>query len=177
MKTLRPGGFQRQAHGERPVCGRSDGRRQRHRRRRAVASGQHNHSKRHGNATRRGWQSYRITRVPRSVDGVRGDHRGLRPRAAERVLDASAGRLLAHARHARPLAFGRTPNCPSRGSPRRWSGGSVPSPGQGATSWRCRPLWQSGLAGSLDVDGRNWPVAGVPGEERWLTWRSGLYAR
>lgn len=32
--------------------------------------------------------------------------------------------------------------------------------------------WQSGLSGSLDVDGRNWPVAGVRESGLWLTWRS-----
>ncbi len=34
--------------------------------------------------------------------------------------------------------------------------------------------WQSGLAGSLDVDGRSWPVAGIRESSVWLTWRSGL---
>ena len=31
--------------------------------------------------------------------------------------------------------------------------------------------WQSGIAGSLDVDGRNWPVAGLREKGVWLTWR------
>ena len=31
--------------------------------------------------------------------------------------------------------------------------------------------WQSGLAGSLEVDGRSWPVAGVREKGVWLTWR------
>ena len=31
--------------------------------------------------------------------------------------------------------------------------------------------WQSGLVGSLDVDGKNWPVAGVRDRGMWLTWR------
>ena len=32
--------------------------------------------------------------------------------------------------------------------------------------------WQSGLSGSLAVDGRNWPVTGVRESGVWLTWRS-----
>lgn len=31
--------------------------------------------------------------------------------------------------------------------------------------------WQSGLAGSLTVDGRNWPVSGTRDRGVWLTWR------
>jgi len=31
--------------------------------------------------------------------------------------------------------------------------------------------WQSGLSGSLAVDGRSWPVAGVRESGVWLTWR------
>lgn len=40
----------------------------------------------------------------------------------------------------------------------------------GRHEFALQAAWQSGLAGSLDVDGRNWPVAGVRESGVWLTW-------
>ena len=41
----------------------------------------------------------------------------------------------------------------------------------GRHEFSIQAAWQSGLSGSLDVDGRNWPVAGVRESGLWLTWR------
>lgn len=41
----------------------------------------------------------------------------------------------------------------------------------GAHEFSIQAVWQSGLSGSLDVDGRVWPVAGVRERGVWLTWR------
>ena len=46
----------------------------------------------------------------------------------------------------------------------------------GRHEFSVQAAWQSGLSGSLDVDGRNWPVAGVRENGVWLTWR-GVEAR
>ena len=43
----------------------------------------------------------------------------------------------------------------------------------GPHEFSIQAIWQSGLSGSLDVDGRVWPVAGVRERGVWLTWRSG----
>ena len=47
----------------------------------------------------------------------------------------------------------------------------APRAGGGRHELALQAAWQSGLAGSLDVDGRNWPVAGVRERGVWLTWR------
>ena len=44
----------------------------------------------------------------------------------------------------------------------------------GRHEFALQAAWQSGVVGSLQVDGRNWPVAGVREAGAWLTWR---YAR
>ena len=41
----------------------------------------------------------------------------------------------------------------------------------GPHEFSIQAVWQSGLSGSLDVDGRVWPVAGVRERGVWLTWR------
>lgn len=40
----------------------------------------------------------------------------------------------------------------------------------GANEIALQGVWRSGLAGSLDVDGRSWPVAGIRESGVWLTW-------
>lgn len=44
----------------------------------------------------------------------------------------------------------------------------------GRHEFALQAAWQSGVVGSLKVDGRNWPLAGVREAGAWLTWR---YAR
>ena len=41
----------------------------------------------------------------------------------------------------------------------------------GPHEFSIQAVWQSGLSGSLGVDGRVWPVAGVRERGVWLTWR------
>ena len=41
----------------------------------------------------------------------------------------------------------------------------------GRHEFALQAAWQSGLAGSLDVDGRSWPVTAVRERGIWLTWR------
>ena len=47
----------------------------------------------------------------------------------------------------------------------------APREGGGRHEIALQFVWQSGLAGSLDVDGKNWPVTGVREQGVWLTWR------
>ena len=42
----------------------------------------------------------------------------------------------------------------------------------GPHEFSIQAVWQSGLSGSLGIDGRIWPVAGVRERGVWLTWRS-----
>ena len=44
----------------------------------------------------------------------------------------------------------------------------------GRHEFSIQAAWQSGLSGSLDVDGRNWPVAGVRESGVWLWRRAGI---
>ena len=80
--------------------------RQRDRYRCAVASGQPDHSKWHGNATRRGRQPDRVESVPCAIDGIGSHHCGVRPYFEARLCRPSAGRSLAHPGYARPVALG-----------------------------------------------------------------------
>ena len=41
----------------------------------------------------------------------------------------------------------------------------------GRHEFALQAAWQSGIAGSLDVDGKRWPVAGIRESGVWLTWR------
>ena len=127
----------------------------------AVASGQSNHSKWHGNAARRGREPDRIEGVPCAIDGIGCDHRGIWPYFEARLCRPSAGRSLAHARTDGRFGMNES-RFRSAGQAHRRHEVSL----QG--------VWRSGLSGSLDVDGRSWALSPRAESGVWLTWRRGV---
>ena len=129
------------------------------------------------------WQSGNFTvrsgvaAQPEGAGSLTGTRAFRAPSTVSAAITAAYGRALPHgfsahlqADHWRTLATqGRSLWQDARLTESRISSAVVKRAGR--HEFALQATWQSGLAGSLDVDGRRWPVAGVRERGVWLTWR------
>ena len=120
-----------------------------------------------------------IAAQPEGAGSLAGSRAFRAPRTASATITAAYAKALplgfsahVHAAHWRTLAAqGRS----------LWQGAQLAESRLGASLAKrvgrhevsVQAAWQSGLAGSLDVAGRKWPVRGIRDRGVWLTWRRG----
>ena len=117
-----------------------------------------------------------IAAQPEGVGSLTGSRAFRAPSTVSAAITAAYGRALPHgfsmhlqADHWQTLATqGRSLWQDAELSESRISAALVRRAGR--HEFALQAAWQSGLAGSLDVDGRNWPVAGVREKGIWLNW-------
>ena len=118
-----------------------------------------------------------IAAQPEGAGSLAGSRAFRAPSTVSAAITAAYGRALPHgfavhmqADHWRTLATqGRSLWESARLNESRISAALVKR--IGANEIALQGVWRSGLSGSLDVDGRSWPVAGIRESGVWLTWR------